>query len=280
MLTAIATKGGFDDLHLRVGDLKVIETSPKSITLQALVNFTNPTEYTAHVPYFKLDIMSNGSLIGQGYARDVSMSRGENRNIPIKAIWDPLNLGGADAAAIGRELLSQYVSGHNTTLTLRTSSQSIPNQPGLGKALMRFPVQIPTPRLSSPGIKPHKDGKTHFVEGATFHLFSSTADFEISNPLEYSSVYIESINATAYYNGSEPVGRMLYQLPFKLPPGTNISPRIPVDWSLDSVGYEKVRQALGGTLRLDARGDVSIRLEQWSQTIWYSGDGIGAKISL
>lgn len=135
---------------------------------------------------------------------------------------------------------------------------------------------MPTPRLDG------KDGndpdKPKFLDDATFHLFSSTADFTLHSPLQHSTIYIENINATALYNHTEPIGKINYDLPFKVPPGSSKSPRLPVDWSLDSVGYEEIRKALGGTLKLDARGHVKVRLGQWTETIWYVGTGIGAGV--
>jgi len=126
----------------------------------------------------------------------------------------------------------------------------------------------------SSGCCPH----FHFIDDATFHLFSSTAQFTLLSPLRYSTLYIENINATAFYNHTEPVGYILYDLPFKVTPGASQSPKLPVKWSLDSVGYEKLKDALGGTLKCDAVGTVGVRLGQWSETVWYAGSGIGANI--
>lgn len=88
------------------------------------------------------------------------------------------------------------------------------------------------------------------------------------------------MNATALYNHTEPVGHIQYDLPFAAPPGISVTPKLPVDWSLDSVGYEKVRQALGGRLKLDAHAIVGVRLGSWTETVWYVGRGIGASIRI
>lgn len=209
------------------------------------------------------------------------MVTGNNTNVLVEATWDPVGYGGDKGAKIGRELLSQYISGFNTTLTFRAHEYSFAHQPELGKGLSNFPIEIPTPRLSgSPTGNEDGDDKLHFIDDATFHLLSSTAQFTLQSPLQYSTIYIENINATAYYNHTEPVGHIDYDFPFKVPPGFSISPKLPVDWSLDSVGYEALKNALGGTLKLDANGTVAIRLGQWSETVWYTGSGIGANIRL
>jgi hypothetical protein len=272
-------------LKPHVGDLKILNTSKTSLSLEARVNFTNPTEYTAHIPYIDMHILNNGSVIGRGTIQDLDVGRGNNTNVLVNAVWDPYTLGGKKAKIIGRDLLSQYISGWNTTLTFKTHKGSIPSQPGLGEALSKFEVEIPTPRLSTPSDgnedDDNEDNNTgpHFIKDATFHLFSSTATFHLVSPLQHSDIYIENINATALYNHTEPIGTILYDLPFRVPPGVSQTPKLPVDWSLDSIGYEKVRKALGGELKLDARGTVVVRLGNWSEEVWYIGVGIGARVS-
>jgi hypothetical protein len=212
------------------------------------------------------------------------VGQGNNTNVRVEATWDPSKFGGDLGAEIGRELLSQYISGFNTTLTFKTHEGTIPVQPNLGRALSNFAITIPTPKLSTPNKPEEGDGnedhdKPHFILDATFHLFSSTAQFTLFSPLQHNSIYIEAINATAFYNHTEPVGRMEYYLPFKVPPGSSQTPKLPVDWSVDSVGYDSLRKALGGTLELDGRGTFGVRLGEWSETIWYTGTGIGATVT-
>ncbi|TAQ91444.1 hypothetical protein B7494_g239 [Chlorociboria aeruginascens] len=280
----VSSDGGFSDLKPNIYDLKILNTGKTSLALQASVNFTNPTEYTAHVPYFNIHILNNGSIIGDATARNVNIRTGNNTNVVVEATWDPSTFGGKKAQKIGRELLSEYISGFNTTLTFQTHKDSIPNQPELGKKLSKFAFEIPTPRLSAPGVGDGngKDGDQgpHFIDDATFHLLSSTAQFTLISPLQYSTIYIDTIDATAFYNHTDPVGKICYNYPFEVPPGSSLSPKLPVDWSIDSLGYEALRNALGGTLKLDAKGTVAIRLDNWTETVWYVGAGIGANVKL
>jgi len=275
----------------------VLETGPSSLTLSALVNLTNPTEYSATVPYIDIHILNNGSLLGHATAKTISVKPGQNNNIPITAVWDPLSLGGQDARAVGIELLSQYISGFNTTLTLQAHAGSVPSQPALGRALSKFSFELPTPYLRNPsddddddddddggeddpdGGERHKRKGPHFIKDATMHLITSTATFTLLSPLRTSTMYITYINATAYYHEDD-VGHIDYDVPFAVPPGPITSPRLPVDWSLGSVGYEAVRGALGGTLKLAANATVGVRLGQWEERIWFQGSGIGANIRL
>ncbi|CAL3967394.1 unnamed protein product [Diplocarpon coronariae] len=271
----ISKGGDFKSFKPQVGDLKILRTSKTSLNLQALVNFTNPTEYSAEIPYINIHILNNATIIGDATVQNVRVKPGINKNVLVLATWDPTRFGGEKAVSIGRELLSQYISGFNTTLTLQTHQESIPHQPELGVALRKFPIQIPTPRLATSGPD---DSKPHFIDDATFHLFTSTATFTLISPLRYSPIYIENINATALHNHTEPIGQILYDLPFKVPPGSSESPKLPVDWSFDSVGYEAVKNALGGTLKLDARGTIGFKIGEWRESVWYVGSGIGASV--
>lgn len=288
--TALSKGHDFENLNPKVGFIDILNTGKTSLDLQARLNFTNPTEYTAHIPYINIHILHNGSILGVATTKNVDIVAGNNTNVTAEVTWDPMKFGGELARNISRELISQYISGYNTTLTFQTHSGSIPHQPGLGKALSRFRIEIPTPKLSRPSNgdgngDDDDDGddggrKPHFIDDAVFHLFSSTATFTLISPLQKSTIYIDKIDATAYYNHTEPVGRIDYDFPFQVPPGSSTTPKLPVDWSLGSVGYEAVRKALGGTLKLDAKGTVGVRLGQWTETLWYSGGGIGASVRL
>lgn len=179
-------------------------------------------------------------------------------------------------------------------MTFRTHEGSIPAQPALGKALSKFSVTIPTPRLSGPKVPdddddepedpenpddPEADGHPHFIKSATMHLFSSTAVFTLLSPFQHTTLYITRINATSYYKDSD-VGRITYDLPFAVTPGESESPRLPVEWSLGSVGYEAVRRAIGGTLKLRAVADVGVRIGRFEVGIWFRGGNIGAGVRL
>ncbi|KAF2720834.1 hypothetical protein K431DRAFT_285532 [Polychaeton citri CBS 116435] len=287
-------------LRPKVYNLTIIETAKHSLAIAANVNITNPTRYSATIPFADVHILANGSLIAHATVRNMSLVPGNNTGLVASAVWSPLELGGKEGHEIGREFLSQYISGFNTTLTLRTHRGSVPNQPELGEVLSRFPIEIPTPRLAhSPppsddpddgnDPKPNPDSP-HFIEDAIMHLITSTATFTLMSPLRKSTLYVTSINATAFYrepgaDEADPVGKILYDLPFAVPPidedgkGTQ-TPRLPVAWSLGSVGYDALRNALGGTLKMSAFAWVGIKLGQFEEILWFQGQGIGARVRL
>ncbi|ENH68389.1 hypothetical protein FOC1_g10014172 [Fusarium oxysporum f. sp. cubense race 1] len=233
-------------LKPQVGEIEVMETTETGIQMRALINLTNPTPYAAVVPYLSVHILHDGELLGEAISRNVTFDLGKNTNLPVLATWDPLRFGGEKAQAIGRKLLSDYVSGKNTTLTARTHKRSVPNVPIIGEALSKINITLPTPRITVPGEDEHE----------------------------------EHINATALYNHTEPVGQIIHDEPFPATPGRSQTPRLPVIWSASSVGYGKLKEALGGSLKLDAIANVTVRLGSWTEKIHYTGKGIGAKVSL
>lgn len=271
----VNTIGG---LKPKVGSIDIVDTTPSSVTLQARVNVTNPTPYTARIPAINIHILCNDTLVGEAMAEDLDVVAGHNTNLLVRARWAP-SQGGEQGSKIGRDFISQYLSGFNTSISLRAHRDSIPTQPLIGEALSRFNFTVSTPRPSLPGDD--EDGqRTRFIRDATFHVFSSTATFTLVSPLQHNTLFIDRINATAFYNHTEPVGHIQYDFPFAAPPGASQTPRLPVDWSLDSVGYDKLRQALGGSLKLDAFAIVDVRLGTWTETVWYVGRGIGAGIKM
>ena len=289
---------GIGNVKPEVGQLQILDTTKTSLTFAALLNFTNPTDYSASIPYADVQIMNNGSVLGHATVQHIAIKPGKNSNIPITAVWDPRTAGGHTAHAIGVELLSQYISGFNTTITIRTHEGSIPGQPSLGRALSRFAIEMPTPHLfparpegddddenPSDPEDPDKPGKhkpsgPHFISDATMHLISSTATFTLTSPLRTSTIYVTHINATAMYKGDQ-VGHIDYDEAFAVPPAVPVTtPSLPVDWSLGSVGYDAIRNAVGGRLKLAARATVGIRIGRWEERIWFLGRGIGAHIRL
>ncbi|KAI1639368.1 hypothetical protein F4809DRAFT_595936 [Biscogniauxia mediterranea] len=270
-------KGTLSTIDPQVGSLKVLDTSADSVTIQAVVNITNPTPYTAHIPFINVHVLKNGSIVGDATVENVDITKGLNTDVVVTAKWNP-SMGGTEARRIGRDLISQYISGWNTSITVKAHSDSIPGQREISEALSQFNVSFAAPRLDLPGDTPEE--KSHFVRDATFHFFSSTASFTLISPLEHNTLYLDYINATAFYNHTEPVGYILYDLPFAVPPGESHTPRLPVDWSFGSIGYDALVEAIGGELKLDAYADVDIRLGNWKESLWYQSKGIGASVKL
>ncbi|KAK7890782.1 hypothetical protein LTR67_007992 [Exophiala xenobiotica] len=229
--------------------MEVVDTSETSLTLQARVNVTNPTDYSASIPYCNVSMWVNDTRVGYAWMSSINIVPGAN-NLVARAAWE--------VGAVGREWLSQFISGYNTTLTVKSHAESIPN--------------FPDPKLEMTIPTPHMFG--HFLRETTMHLLSSTATFVLMSPF---AMYINDISASAFYNGSE-IGTIDWDYPFAIEAGENVTPRLPVAWGSNALGT--IRDALGGTLKLDANADVGVRIGQWQERIWYEGHGLGAKIRL
>ncbi|KAK8086904.1 hypothetical protein PG994_001878 [Apiospora phragmitis] len=261
----------------KVRSLRILDTTSTSITLQALVNVTNPTPYTATLPYANIHVLHNDTVLADATVENVEIVKGDNTDLLVTATWNP-SRSGESGHQIGRDLISQYLSGFNTSITVKAHRDSIPGQPIICEGLSRFNLTLAAPKLELPGRTPEE--KSHFIRDATFHFFSSTATFTLASPLDFNTIYIDFVNATAFYNHTEEIGRIVRELPFEAPPGQSTTPRLPVQWSVGSVGYDAVRKALGGKLKLDARANVDVRLGNWKESVWYIGRGIGARVQL
>jgi hypothetical protein len=120
------------------------------------------------------------------------------------------------------------------------------------------------------------------------HLLSSTATFVLSSPLTKTSIFLTSLNATAYYKEDEVGTIILPKLPpddpryqeMEIPPGESETRKLPVGWDLGSVGYDAVRRALGGSLKLRAEAEAGVRIGEWREKLWIVGSGIGAGVRL
>lgn len=105
-------------LGLKVGDMAIVDTSPTSITLQMKSNFTNPTNYTATIPYFNINVLVNGTLIGSATVENSTVHPGNNTGTVVTVLWDPYNYGGAKGKKVGAEWLSQFISGSSPHFTV------------------------------------------------------------------------------------------------------------------------------------------------------------------
>ena len=117
-----------------ITDMQVVDSSPETLVLQARVNLTNPTEYSAHVPHVNVSILVNDTRVGYAWT-SADIVPGNNA-LSMHASWE--------VGKTGREWLSQFVSGYNTSLTIQTHANSIPSLPDVGLELT-----IPAPHMFS-----------------------------------------------------------------------------------------------------------------------------------
>ncbi|KAJ5725748.1 uncharacterized protein N7483_007105 [Penicillium malachiteum] len=262
------------DVHV-----KIVETTDSSLSVLTRVNFTNPTEYSATIPFADALVLSNNTALAHVTARNFSLAPGDNTNVEVEFSWDPLRNGGLDGIKAGQALISSFISGSNTSVTIQVHQGSIPALPDLGKALSSLRIDVPLPTISAPGSPDDEDeGRSHFLQDATVHLWSSTAEFTLFSPLTSTSITITSIHAVAFYKEDEPVGRIDYNEPFDIPPGVSQTPRLPVNLVLGGGAYDALRRALGQSLAMDTVAKVGIRIGDYENVVVYRGKGIEANI--
>ncbi|PYH77195.1 hypothetical protein BO82DRAFT_345406 [Aspergillus uvarum CBS 121591] len=279
--------GSLDEFKPQIESLKLSDTSASSLFVETEVNITNPTPYAASIPLIDFVMFFNGSKVAHLTAKNAQITPGLNSGLHVDLVWSPLSFDGPSGATAGRDLLSQYISGSNTTVTIRTHEKSIPALPGLGRALSRLSLDVQIPRIPVPQAPGHEpdagNGSMGFIQGATMHLWSSTAEFTLSSPFPNTTIEITSIDAQAFYQAESEeaeVGSIDYRIPFPVPPGLSVTPRLPVDLKLGGIGYDALRRALGGSLQLDAVAKVGVQIQHYRDWVVYHGKGIKAKVKL
>ncbi|KAF3491886.1 uncharacterized protein GIQ15_01403 [Arthroderma uncinatum] len=151
--------GKITDIKPRIQSIEIVETTKDSVLARANVNFTNPTNYTAHIPYINIKLVHNSSDVAHIIGHNVHVGPGQNSGVQIDALWNPLESGGEEGVAAGRDLVSKCVSGRNTTVVLKSYADTIPSLPLLGAALSKFEIEIPIPKLRLPGSDDGRDGR-------------------------------------------------------------------------------------------------------------------------
>ena len=105
-----------------ISDIKVVDSSHDTLTLQANANISNPTDYSAHVPHVNVSLVINETLVGYAWS-SADVVPGAN-NITVRATWH--------TSDIGREWISRFLSGYNTSLTIMSHKDSILGLPDIG----------------------------------------------------------------------------------------------------------------------------------------------------
>lgn len=105
-------KHGFQELSPKIKLLEISETRSTGFILDFLVNITNPTNYSAYIPFIKIQMLSNNTVLANVSTRGLlDIKPGQNQNISMRLDWDPVISSGRRGAKVAKELLSQYLSG-------------------------------------------------------------------------------------------------------------------------------------------------------------------------
>ncbi|KAK2070849.1 hypothetical protein P8C59_005314 [Phyllachora maydis] len=74
-----------EGLRPEIGNLEVVDTTASSMTLQAFVNLTNPTPYSAFIPAVSIHLLCNDTFIGEIIAEGLNITTGNNTDLQVKA---------------------------------------------------------------------------------------------------------------------------------------------------------------------------------------------------
>ncbi|BFZ56137.1 hypothetical protein PYCC9005_003179 [Savitreella phatthalungensis] len=271
----------------KVSEMNVTQSSESTLAMLVVGQAQSPLPYDVSVKELRAIVQFHDTEIGILTAHGLQLQEGK---VPLRATI-LFNRTTPAQKTEGESMLSSYLSGNETLVTLKAFEGSLPNHPQLGAALGRVPVklEIPLPQLDlptevseelgadraleilneSPLLLKHK--QSPFLVKASFHFFGSTASFVLRNPLN-EPVLIDSLHAVATYHGSE-VGALDFDAQFDMPEDPSVgpivlrgdtptteTPRLPVKWSARGLGRDALKAALGGTLTLNATASAVVRV--------------------
>ncbi|KAJ5673866.1 hypothetical protein N7462_009305 [Penicillium macrosclerotiorum] len=147
-----------------VTSLELGDTTESCLSVSVLLNFMNPTNYSASVPFIDALMLFNNTAVAHIIGRDIFIVPGNNTNVMIDFKWSPL----ANNHTHGVK------AGDNTTVTIRTHEGTFPALPNIGKSLSALQIDVPVPHISIPGSPGNGQGgddedqkRPHFIQDAT-----------------------------------------------------------------------------------------------------------------
>ncbi|KAG0261894.1 hypothetical protein DFQ27_002722 [Actinomortierella ambigua] len=281
--------GGLIGVPPKLEQIDVVDSTENSLTIKARLVLINPSSISASLGSLSFFWGYNGFLVGLATVPSAALVPGPNtietlgmmdssldcrqrRNDPT---CDP-----DDAAQAARAFLSGYISGDNTTaidILGHAESTKIP--------LLQPLISSLTIRSSLPVME------QDFLLSTTMYLLSSSIVLELLNPLD-TPIWVLYINGTAFYK-DEPLGHIRVDFerdittpkPIEIPAndhqdensGYTKTPRLPVSFELSSIGYEALKQALGGTLEVGILCHIKARVGNMVQWIDYHKDSVPTK---
>lgn len=120
-----------------VKDISVAGSTREELIMKAVVEVDNPTQYSAHIPYVNISVFSNDTQLGYAWG---SFDVGPGLNT--------LTTYASYRAGVGAELLSQFISGYNASLTIKTHEGSVPGFPD-----PKLAVTVPIPHMFGKFLK-------------------------------------------------------------------------------------------------------------------------------
>lgn len=130
----------------KVGDVVVESSTEQSINIRVGISVKNPTPWEVIFPYSNVRVSHDGTFLGNGTVKNLHLKKGVN-NFTVLVAWDPHGTSGKEGEKVGSEVMGEYISGYNTTLSLSTHEKSFPTMPSLGRLMSDILLTLPMPPL-------------------------------------------------------------------------------------------------------------------------------------
>ncbi|KAF9974096.1 hypothetical protein BGZ73_002626 [Actinomortierella ambigua] len=283
--------GGLMGVPPKLEQIDIVDSTNRSLTIKARLMINNPSSISASLGSLSFFWGYNGFLVGLATVPSAVLQPGPN-TVETIGMMDPLldcrqraydpMCDPEEAAQAARAFLSGYISGDNTTAIDILGHEESTKIPLLHPLISSLRIRSTLPVMEQ-----------EFLLSTTMYLLSSMIVLELRNPLD-TTIWILNINGTAFYK-DEPLGHIRVNFerdiatpkPIEIPAndhqGENSgyvkTPRLPVSYELSSVGYEALKQALGGTLEVDVLCHIKARVGNMVQWIDYQKANVTANAS-
>ncbi|ANZ77053.1 BA75_04065T0 [Komagataella pastoris] len=281
-----------DHLNVTVLNINVISTTKDSILLLVDADILNPFASGFNLVNVDLDlqIAYNESTLGHLSLFENIESLGSSW-FSASALFDidPNrytidNIPSSDISPIEKleQLVSGYLSGEETLVTIEGHDRSIPTSPLLSQVLKNLSVTLPIPQIvydEHKILSSNPDYQSGFILDSTMHLMSSEIEFTVYNPISNSEAFVLIENAKASYEGTV-LGYIGREQSLIIPPGVSTTPRIPIRYATSGIGADILRKAMNGELKVDAQAVVEFGLQSFKLQLIYHGKGMRSNIRL
>ncbi|KAJ1730535.1 hypothetical protein LPJ61_002959 [Coemansia biformis] len=257
--------------EVAVTRLHIVDTTPDLVAIDVGLAVSYPFSYGAFITDLALMVRYKGLHIATVGVARLSLSRGVN-NATVN-----IDFSNHPADPRQREFFLEASAGRNITIEVAGFPNCTSILP-LEASLRHFSQEV-TVDMSKLGRASGSPGAVvvslpQAVREIVFHVFSMSTEATIVNPVSGAGIWLQAIDAVAYYKGDIPLGTLQYDFtaagPSRHTPRSSglllpyehaaTTPRIPIVANETSIGWDIVQRAIGGTLDVDVFTNVQVRI--------------------
>lgn len=168
------------------------------------------------------------------------------------------------------ELVGRYVSGLEPEI--RTNGGKVAESKQLTGLLDQIKVPLNVTQLDT-------SRESLFILSSTMHMLTSEVVLKVYNPISNHPVILDVLDGEASFQGTI-LGYITEETHLIVPPGVSTTRGIPVSYSHTGLGSDILRHAIDGTLVVDSRALLRIKLGGFALEVLYHGSGTDTKIRL